>query len=546
MHYKQLFLFVAFIGFGLTVSSQNYEETFDRMISQKYPTDEPGTAVLIAKEGEVIYNKAFGIADLELDVPMKKDMVFEIGSITKQFTAISILMLLEEGKLALDDDITKYIDDYPTHGHTITIHHLLTHTSGIKSYTSMGEWQGKWRQDYKPKEFIDFFKNEPMNFAPGEKFSYNNSAYFLLGYIIKQVSGESYPEFLEKHIFKPLNMANTYYGSQTEIIEDRASGYQSKNGFVNAEYLSLTQPYSAGAIMSTVSDLYKWNKALHEYKLVEKETLQKAFTNYKLNNGEPINYGYGWAINEIHDISTIEHGGGIFGFTTNAIYIPDKEVFVAMFTNRSDFSPSSVSTRIAAKAIGKPYPVKEDRIELEDDFLKSLTGVYDFEDGTTRYIRYEDGQLYSQKKESKKFEIFPIAKDEFCFEDSFTKYKFAQTQDGKVKVILKKRIDETSGIKTDRKIPEEEKGIEVSEKVLKQYVGEYELKPNFTIVISLEDGQLKAQATGQGKHEIYAKSRTRFFYKVVDAEIEFIKNEQGEVDAMILYQGGRKMKGEKK
>src|SRR6056297_876104 len=311
MNYKQLLMLLILLGVGTVATCQKPETQFEEIIKEKYKADEPGAAVLVAKNDDVIYRKAFGMADLELDVKMKSEMVFEIGSVTKQFTAISILMLMEEDKLSLEDDITKYIEDYPTHGHTITIHHLLTHTSGIKSYTSMKEWQEKWRKDYEPKEFIDFFKYEPMNFAPGEEFSYNNSAYFLLGYIIEKVSGKTYPEFIEQNIFKPLEMNNSYYGSQKKIIENRAPGYQKKDEFVNAEYLSLTQPYSAGSIMSTVNDLYKWHKALHDYKLVEKETLEKAFSNYTLNNGEKINYGYGWFINEINGSSTIEHGGGI-------------------------------------------------------------------------------------------------------------------------------------------------------------------------------------------------------------------------------------------
>ena len=545
MNYKQLLMLLVLMGFGTIATCQKPETQFEELIKEKYKTDEPGAAVLVAKNNDIIYRKAFGMADLELEVKMKPEMVFEIGSITKQFTAISILMLMEEDKLSLEDDITKYIEDYPTHGHTITIHHLLTHTSGIKSYTSMKEWQEKWRKDYEPKEFIDFFKYEPMNFAPGEEFSYNNSAYFLLGYIIEKVSGKTYPEFIEQNIFKPLEMNHSYYGSQKEIIENRAPGYQKKDEFVNAEYLSLTQPYSAGSIMSTVDDLYKWHKALHNHKLVEKETLEKAFDNYTLNNDEKINYGYGWFINEIKGSPTIEHGGGIFGYTTNAIYLPEENVYVAMLSNRSDFSPSTVSTRIAAHAIGKPYPGEKDRIKKEDEFLRSLEGVYDFDDGTTRYLTFEDGQLYSQRKGGGKIKIFPYDDKKLYFEESFAKYTIISKDGDDIKLFFKNRIEETKGHLTDRKIPEK-KEVELSTELLKKYLGDYELQPNFIITITLEDGQLYAKATGQEKYKIFPKSDNRFFYKIVDAEIEFIKNDAGEVNALILYQGGREMRGEKK
>ena len=181
------------------------------------------------------------MADIELNVPMQSDMVFRIGSITKQFTAVCILQLMEQGKLGLQDEITKFIPDYPTQAHKITIEHLLTHTSGIMSYTGMKNFQDIIRKDMKPEEIIDFFKNQPMEFAPGSKWNYNNSGYFLLGYIIEKVSGKTYPQYLEENIFKPLGMTNSFYGSNNKIIRNRASGYQPANeGTVNADIMSMT------------------------------------------------------------------------------------------------------------------------------------------------------------------------------------------------------------------------------------------------------------------------------------------------------------------
>ena len=307
---------------SMTGFAQKLDKTLDAMIRKEYPADKPGATVLVAKEGEVLYYKAFGMANMELDVPMKPEMIFEIGSITKQFTAVCILMLMEEGKLSLDDDITKFIEDYPTHGHTITIHHLLTHTSGVKSYTEVAEIWERVRLDHSPEELIDIFKNQPMDFSPGEKYMYNNSAYFILGYIIEKVSEISYPEFIEKNIFEPLGMNNSYYGSKISIIKNRAYGYQKQDdSFANAEYFSHTNSFAAGSIMSTVDDMFIWNIAINEYKIVSKESLDKAYTNYTLNNGDPINYGYGWSLSEINGSPTLEHGGGIFGYLTNGIYL---------------------------------------------------------------------------------------------------------------------------------------------------------------------------------------------------------------------------------
>jgi CubicO group peptidase (beta-lactamase class C family) len=541
---KTSYILILLLGLSTISYAQKLEKQFDEMLSEQYLPMEPGATALVAIDGKIIYHKAFGMANLELDVKMEPDMVLEIGSITKQFTSVAILMLMEQGKLNLDDDITKFIEDYPTHGHHISIHHLLTHTSGIKSYTSMESWPSVWRKDFEPKELIDFFKNEPMDFSPGEEWRYNNSAYFILGYIIEKASGQTYEQFIETNIFKPLGMQSSLYGSNSEIIKKRAYGYQKNEEYVNAEYLSLSQPYAAGSLMSTVKDLFIWNRAIRSNKLVKKESIELAFTNYKLNNGEKINYGYGWFMNEIDGSLTIEHAGGIFGYVTNSIYIPNEDVFVAVFSNCDCNGPSVVSTKMAAIAIGKPYPEEKDRISIESDNLKNLVGVYDFADSSSRIITLEDNQLYSQRTGGNKFKIFPIRKNTFSFENSFATIQFKENGN-KIEAIFANRINKTEGIKTGKPIPVQTE-IQLSEEIMAKYIGVYEVAPNFDISITLEDGKLMSQATGQNKFEIFAESQTKFFLKVVDAQIEFIENNDGKFESFILYQGGQEVSGQKK
>ena len=279
-------------GFAQAKDDKQLTAEFDKLLSEQFKTNETGCAALVARNGQIIYKKAFGMANLELNIPMQADNIFRIGSITKQFTSVAILQLMEQGKLSLQDDITKFIPDYPTHGHHITIEHLLTHTSGIQSYTGMKDFGEIMRKDMKPEELVAHFKNQPMEFAPGTKWNYNNSGYFLLGYIIEKITGKTYPQYVEEVFFKPLGMANSYYGSDSKIIKNRASAYEKgKDGFQNAEPLSMTLPYSAGSIQSTVEDLFKWHQAVHAYKLVKKETLDKAFTKYKLNNVKKLHTG---------------------------------------------------------------------------------------------------------------------------------------------------------------------------------------------------------------------------------------------------------------
>ncbi len=327
--------------------AQNFESKVDSLLDTKYIPSDPGGVFLIAKDGKAIYKKAFGMANMELEAPLKTEHVFEIGSMTKQFTAVSILMLLEQGKLDLNDEITKYIPDYPTQGETITIHHLLNHTSGIKSYTSVKGLMGIAKTDLTPIELIDFFKNEPKDFSPGEKFKYNNSGYIILGYIIESVSEMSYGDFVEENIFKKLNMSSSYYASHRKVFKNRVSGYHNRDGFTNAMHISYTLPYAAGSLLSNVDDMLLWQNALRDNTLVNKAILDKAFTNHALDNNEFTNYGYGWHIKELNNSKSQEHGGSIFGFKSMGVYLPEHDVYVIGLNNCDCNSPTKITREIA-------------------------------------------------------------------------------------------------------------------------------------------------------------------------------------------------------
>jgi CubicO group peptidase (beta-lactamase class C family) len=527
-----------------TIAAKQLAAAFDKLLTEQFKPGGTGCAALVAVKGQIIYKKAFGMANLELNVPMQPDMIFRIGSITKQFTAVSILQLMEQGKLSLQDDITKFIPDYPTNGYKITIEHLLTHTSGIKSYTSVPEFQEYIRDDKKPEDVIKLFRNQPMEFAPGTKWNYNNSGYFLLGYIIEKVSGKTYPEYIEENLFKPLGMSNSLYGSDSKIIRNRAWGYQPEGDeVVNADMMSMTLPYSAGSIQSTVEDLFKWNQALHSYKLVKKETLEKAFTEYKLANGKGTAYGYGWMLKQLQGSPTIEHGGAINGYLANAIYLPDEDIFVAVFSNNSGKSPDLVSNKMAAIALGKPYNMNE--IPADEATLEQYTGVYENEDGDQRMITREGNKLFSQRSGGMRYIIKLYGADKFFFDNSLTLIIFKRDASGRItEAVTDDRGIKAVWKKTDKPLPART-AITVPEKVLMQYVGEYELQPGFVITVTLDGNRLFTQATGQAKFEIFAESEFKFFLKVVDAQLEFVKDETGKVTGAFLYQGGQKLEAKK-
>lgn len=340
------------------LSTKTFAQTFEAKIDSLIQTEfnekyGPGGAFMIAKDGKPIYQKAFGKANVELDVDLTPKSVFQIGSMTKQFTAVAVLILEEQGKLKVNDPIAKYIADYPA-GEKITVHHLLTHTSGIKDFTKMKTLREIAQKEMTPKMMVDFFKNEPVDFAPGEKFDYNNSGYVVLGYLIELVSGETYEDFIKKYIFEKAGMSQSYYASDRQVISNRAYGYHKKEyGFVNKTVINFSVPFSSGSLMSSLADMLKWQNALNQNLLLNAESTKKAFSKYKLNNGEEFTYGYGWHIKELNGTPSREHGGSVFGFKSMGVYIPSEDIYVVGFSNCDCHSPTQITRDVANLALKK-------------------------------------------------------------------------------------------------------------------------------------------------------------------------------------------------
>ncbi|HRE76816.1 MAG TPA: serine hydrolase domain-containing protein [Flavobacterium sp.] len=353
-----IYLIILSIIFTNKTYTQSIKKKIDKIILNEFNDSKgPGGVFMVTKNGKPIYEKAFGKANLELGVDLTTNNVFQLASMTKQFTAISILMLEEQGKLNTLDSISKYIPDYPN-GNKITIHHLLTHTSGIKDFTKMKSLKDIAQKEMSPKMMVDFFKDEPVDFEPGEKFEYSNSGYILLGYLIELTSGTSFDEFIKESIFKKIGMNQSDYASDRKIIKNRAYGYQKKeSGYVNKTIINFSVPYASGALMSSLSDMLKWQNALNEDVLLKAKNLKKAFKKNKLNSGEEITYGYGWHIRTINGSESREHGGSIFGFKTMAVYIPSEDIYVIGLTNCDCFSPTKITQDIA-KLVFEKYEKK--------------------------------------------------------------------------------------------------------------------------------------------------------------------------------------------
>src|SRR5262245_66367747 len=308
-----------------------------------------GASVVVARQGQTILSESFGQADLELDVPMPADASFEIGSVTKQFTAAAVLLLAERGKLAIDEELTKYLPDYPTHNQRITIRHLLTHTSGIKGYTELPEFGDLMPLRKSPETLLKLFADKPLDFAPGENLVYNNSAYFLLGLIIEKVSGQSYADFVKANLFDKVGMPGSYYCSERAIHHHHAHGYDTfADALVLKGAISHVWPFSAGSLCSTAADLTAWTAALHSGRVLSGDSYRAMTTPASLSDGTKTRYGFGVSLADIRGRRAISHGGGINGFLSEVEYYTDSGLSIVLLLNTAGpVGPAELARDIA-------------------------------------------------------------------------------------------------------------------------------------------------------------------------------------------------------
>jgi D-alanyl-D-alanine carboxypeptidase len=416
-----------------SVSPTKLPHHLDAMAATYYKPNAPGATVIVVKNGKSILRKGYGLASVVENRAMQADDVMRLGSVSKQFTAVAILMLMEEGKLALSDNLLKFFPDYPASGKKITVEHLLTHTAGIPNYTSKPGFFATVAKDMGVDEMIATFKNDTLEFEPGSAWSYSNSGYFLLGAIIEKVSGLTYASFVEQRIFVPLGMNNSAYEGFERSKQSRAAGHApGPQGFKPSEIISMTQPYAAGALSSTVGDLAIWDSAIEAGKLLKGSSWKRAFTPYILSSGEKTGYGYGWAIGELEGTSMISHTGGIDGFSTFALRLPKEKVYVAVLSNAEAGLPSSymVGSRLAAWATGKPLPEFK-AITLQEKVLDQFVGVYKLGATTRRYFFREGNTLVMSGTSDPKTILQPYAANRF-FEkvDTLLRVEFVRNAQG--------------------------------------------------------------------------------------------------------------------
>lgn len=528
---------------AVVTSAPAQDVDLSKMLNQKLKTvtseSTSAVAIMAFRDGKVVVKVAGGMADIERKIPATVETKFRIGSITKQFTAMSVIRLAEKGKLSLQDPLSKYFPTLPN-AKEITIENLLTHTSGLHCYTAKLDFYQKVTVAAKPEDVIRFFEKDLPDFKPGADFKYCNSGYFLLGEIVAQVSGQSFADYLETEFFKPLGMRNTGVFDNSKPPKEMALGYS----FLEEKYqIALDWDMSwaggAGAMYSTVGDLVLWNEALYSGKVISKESLKKATTPFKSSLGADTgNYGYGLMIGKQRRTPIISHGGGLQGWTAELAYYPEQKCSIAVLTNampcNPELNPEMIARSIANKVLEdvfKSVPPPQVDPSIKPSAFPQYIGKYDYGQAVMQ-ITVENNHIYSTITDQQPLELLPMGKDQFFWKDLEAEITFMRNDKGEITAAIHSQNGK-SFLAT--RITEK---IAISEKQSDAILGRYQYGPGAIMTFSREGKQLYAQLTGQPKLPIFPVNETTFEWKLVEAKVEFIKDNKGKITAARHSQNG--------
>lgn len=429
-------------SFGQGKQDKKLSSSLDELIPKRLTEIAPGCVVMIVKKDKVIYKKAFGTANIEQNIPMQSNMLFRTGSMGKQYTAIAVLQLVEQGKIGLQDSIQKYISDFPSKGYTITIEHLLTNTSGIKDYLSEIHNPAKEKETYTPKDGVDYIKDEPLNFKPGSNYRYSNSNFYLLGYIIETVTGKTFENYLQENVLDKADLKNTFYIHPEKNIPDMPQGYSKFDGKLEKATLQdVTIMYSAGALISNADDIYKWHQALYKQQLVKKATLYKATTPFRFGDSTFSQYAYGWFVKNIDGSKTIEHSGSTDGYQSDEIYLPAEDVFVVALYNcyEADMDWQILTNDIARLAIGKPI---NNDVKIKEAVLKTYVGTYEVTLNNVNHklmVTFEEGKLFIEAANPEdrlpKVQLYGSRENEFYIKEAALRFDFLKDTNNAFKIV---------------------------------------------------------------------------------------------------------------
>jgi CubicO group peptidase (beta-lactamase class C family) len=525
---------------------------FDKLVDQIFKSAQsgttPGASVLVSQDGKIIYEKGFGYADVGNKVPVTSETKFRIGSITKQFIATCILKLQEEGKLSVQDKLSKYIPGFPR-GDEVTLHHLLTHTSGIHSYTNRPGFLKYLTMPITSASLVDTIEAYPYDFNPGDRYQYNNSGFFLLGYILEKLSGKSLAVYLKETLFTPLGMNNTGIYETTAVLDHEAYGYTYLNDtLLKAFNWDMSWAGGAGALYSTTKDLYTWNEAVFNGKILSDASLKTAFTPVVLNNNEKFDYGYGWSLGDFRGNKFISHGGGLHGFQSYIERQPEKKVTVVVLCNSTPppagIDPTRNSLLIAEYLLwsdmAKQSSYASD-ISIDENTLRSYTGRYNYGQGAVLIVTLEGKQLMAQMTGQPNFPIFPASNDEFNWKVVEASIKFVKDDKGNVTHV----IHTQGGMQLEAKKLKEENPVQVSASVFDKYLGKYDMGNNNLFEVTKDSDKLLIQLPGLPQYQLLPASETEFFLREINIRATFKANDAGKIDTVLLNVDGSEQQGKR-
>lgn len=401
----------------------------DALVQTHLKKNGPGVAVGVMQAGLPLYSQGYGLASLEWKKPIRPDTVFRIASLTKQFTAMAILMLQERQLLHIEDLLSCYLPDCPPAWQHIRLRHLLTHTSGLVNITEQPTFQEREARDLSLHDVIHLFRSASLLFEPGTDFYYSNSGYHVLGLIIEHVTGISYEEFVRDNIFKPLGMRHSYFQATTPIIPRRANGYALlADKVVLAPRVSPVNSHSSGAIESTLEDLFIWEQAQHKAQLLSPETQALMFRPFRLPDGRTIEYGFGWSSSMYRGKALICHGGLAHGFRCLVAKFLQDDLTIIVLANYREFPIERFALEVAAQYI--PFPLQTRQpLSHEIGSLKKIIGSYDLP-GSSIEVMEREAQRIVLRRGVKEIVLFPVSETEFVPETNHdVAYHFTQERD---------------------------------------------------------------------------------------------------------------------
>ena len=526
-----------------SASKSDIAHYVEQQLLANYAADGPGAAVIVARGDEIVFRGARGSGDVEHRTPLSADSEFDIGSITKQFAAAGLLKLVEAGKVALGDPLSKFVKDYPNGDH-ITVQELLDHTSGIKSYTDAPDPE---RKALTTLRLVDSFKNEKPEFAPGSAWAYDNSGYVLVGAIIEATSGLPWQLYLKQVLFEPLGLHHTGYGADPAVVARQAHGYTLSEGkAVPAPLESQSRPYADGSLVSTVDDLLTWNRALHKGRVLKSETYRRMIT--PVGAAVPEQYGMGLWHTTLRKHEMIGHSGHISGFSAYLLYLPQADISVAVLQNMDRapgvVDPGENARKFAAFALGDPYPTPAP-IALDAAALRQAEGVYGVDppgprDGSkqgARVLRVIAGSLTVARTGTARSELMPIAADTFQSTSNFDRLQLERNGAGVVTAVRWFPDGEGSGRSLSRTSePNPTPAFTPSRAALERVVGAYQAD-GLGLRVFLDGERLKAEVVGAPPAiALFAESPSTFLVAEVDGTVEFAPAEGVPLTAT-LHQG---------